>query len=326
MIKALNFLLLFAIAVCSNTQLPADKFIWGINGHPLTQVAYTDNLDEQVDLLTDLNVKSYRFDVLLDADGYAKKNDVLINIFSTLQSKGINSFPVLMLSGLKGLDNAAIYQKTLVQGANFANRYGKYLSVIEVNNEADNKMMLPGDLSGTKASDYDTEKSARIIASIKGFIDGAKRVKPNLKVSLSVSYTHYYYLQLLQDNNVNYDIIGCHWYSNMGQITRANPHNDNALEIITRFQKPIWITEFNFSKGTAKATFARQRDYIDTAIPAMLSSGRIKALFIYELLDQPELKSRYPFEADYGLVKQDFNGAYIKKDAYQTFKRITHQY
>jgi hypothetical protein len=306
---------------CSG-QISSERFVWGINGHPLTQLAYYQNIDDQIAQIKDLKLKSYRFDIPLDSNGYAKKEQLLNQLLGKLKANQITPLPVLMQSGLKGLDNTTIYQKSYIQGQNFASRYGKYLSVVEVNNEADNKMMLPGDPSGKKKSDYSTEKSQRIISAIKGFIDGLKSTNSTIKVTLSVSYIHYYYLQLLKDNNVNYDIIGCHWYSNMGPIGAAKPDGDDVLaEFKKRFNKPIWVTEFNYSKGTGKASFAKQSQYFMESIPDLISRG-VTGVFIYELYDQPALKNKDPNEANYGLVFKDDSGKYATKDAYQGFRQI----
>ncbi|TFF39833.1 glycosyl hydrolase 53 family protein [Mucilaginibacter psychrotolerans] len=319
---------LIVLCICCkcNAQIPSNPIVWGINGHPLTQLAYYNNIDEQVSQLNDLKLKSYRFDVLLDSNGYAKKEQLFVQLLTKLKVNNIAALPVLMQSGLKGLDNESIYQKSYTQGQNFATRYGKYLSVLEVNNEADNKMMLPGDPSGKTRADYNIEKSQKIIGAIKGFIDGLKSKNQNVRVTLSVSYIHYYYLQLLKDNNVNYDIIGCHWYSNMGPIGAARPKGDDVLsEFKRRFNKPVWVTEVNYSKGTGKVSFARQSQYFAECIPDLISRG-VKAVFIYELYDQPALKNKDPNEACYGLVFRDDSGNYVTKDAYQGIKQIIQNY
>lgn len=303
-------------------QSGSTKFTWGINGHPLTQSAYRNNLDEQIKYLTDLKLDSYRFDVLLGADGYPKNELAFNTLLKKLSASNISALPVLMQSGLKGLDDTAIYKASYTQGENFGRRYGKFLNIVEVNNEADNKMLLPGNLSGSTEKDYDLKKSKKIISAIKGFIDGLKANSIKLKVTLSVSYIHYYYLQLLADNLVKYDIIGCHWYSDMGDIANAKPFGDNVLTTITkRFKKPIWLTEFNHGKGTAKVGLDVQNSYIKSAIAKMLAQHIITGLFIYELFDQPNLALKYPNESSYGLISIGTNG-YNPKDAYWGFKQM----
>lgn len=327
MLKA--WLIVPCVLLCCNLQAQdtGAPFVWGINGHPLTQAAYANNWDDQFNRLKDLQLNSYRFDVLLNADGIAKKDALFNKLLNRLKTSGIKPLPVISLSGLKGLDSTAIYQTSYRQGINFGQRYGSYLSVMEVNNEVDNKIMYKGDRPGTRASDYDPEKTTRILTGMRGFIDGVKYAVSSVKFTLSVSYTHFYYLELLQRYQVNYDIIGCHWYSSMGDITNFRPPFGNILTMLTqKFKKPIWITEFNYSKGTTYATFAKQNDYITTAIPKILAQKIIGGIFIYELYDQPLIRKQYPFEACYGLLQKDYNGNTIEKGAYQGYKQVVQKY
>ena len=319
----LSVALLCFVCTIAKAQNTDKSFVWGINGHPLTQRDYSNNWDEQISALNDLKLSSYRLDVLLDPDGYAKKEQSFIKILNDLKKNNIAALPAVMQSGLNNADIDSIYQKGYKQGMNFGTRYGDYLSIVEVNNEGDNKIRLRNKPGRIKEGEYDTVKAKKFIAGIKGFIDGLKAAKPNVKVTLSVSSTHFYYLQLLKDNQVNYDIIGYHWYSNMGDIINVKPAFGNVLSYISkRFNKTIWITEFNYFKGTTSANFATQSDYITQTIKKILDQGIIKGFFIYELFDQTYLKARYPFEACYGLIYKDSMGRYIKKDAYQSYKQI----
>jgi arabinogalactan endo-1,4-beta-galactosidase len=231
--------------------------------------------------------------------------------------------PVVMQTGFDGDYPETIYQKSLLQGQNFGSRYGAFLSVIEVNNEGDNKIRLR-DGAGGRTGAYDEARSQRLMAEIKGFIEGVRKVVPAIKITLSVSFTHYYYLQLLQDNNIQYDIIGCHWYSNMGDVT--NVKQSNVLVYLSRrFNKPVWITEFNRFKGTGSVDFASQNNYITQNIQKIMAQGIVKGIFIYELFDQPALEQRDPAEAHYGLMFKNPAGQYTRKDAYQGFKQLIRQ-
>jgi len=318
---------LYLTFVSANAQKAVSNFYWGINGHPLTQAAYANNWDDQFNRINDLGLNSYRFDVLLNSSGIAKKNDLFKKLLKRLKVNNITPLTVLSLSGLKGLDSAGIYQTSFSQGVNFGKAYGNLISVVEVNNEVDNKIMYRGDRPGTKPSDYDPEKTTRILTGIKGFVDGLKNTVPAVKVTLSVSYTHFYYLTLLENYGVNYDIIGCHWYSSMGDITNFRPPFGNILAFLTKkFNKTIWLTEFNQSKGTTIASFAKQNDYITTAIPKIMAQNIVGGIFIYELYDQPLIRAQYPFEACFGLLQTNNFGEVIQKDAYQGYKGVIQKY
>ena len=327
MVRVKKILIATAILLFVSPVLKAqnrgNSFIWGVNGHPLTQPDYRNNLDEQIKAIKDLKLSSYRFDVILNQDGYAKNESAFLNVLNSLKSNAILPLPAVMQTGLGSGGPDQVYKKGFEQGKNFGSRYGDYLSVLEVNNEGDNKIRIRNKpAGGIKEGEYDTTKAQRFIAEIKGFIDGIKTVKPSIKITLSVSFTHYYYLQLLKDNNVNYDIIGCHWYSNMGDITNLKPLGNVLISMNQRFNKPIWITEINRFKGTSRVDFASQNEYITTNIKKIMAQGIVKAIYIYELFDQPSLAKRYPAEAHYGLMYKDASGNYVQKDAYQGFKKF----
>ena len=328
MLKYCLTIVMFALGVFATTAQTHAKndFTWGINGHPLTKTDYNGNLTEQINTIKDLKLSSYRFDVLLDTKGYAKNESRFSSLLKILKKNAISPLPTVMQSGFKDMDISAIYDIAYKQGSNFASTYGEYLSVIEVGNEGDNKTILSAKVDGTNASHYNIVKARRLLTATKGFIDGLKSIKPEVRVTLSFSWIHFYYLQMLKEFNVNYDIIGYHWYSNMGDITNARSYGNVLTLVSKRFNKPIWITEFNYFKGTTIVNFARQNQYITNSLQKILSQGIISGFFIYELYDQPALKRRYSTEACYGLIYKDSTGNYNKKEAYLGYKQLVEKY
>lgn len=297
------------------------SFIWGINGHPLTQHDYQSlTWQKQIDFLKDLNVKHYRFDVLLNEKGLPR-NELSFNQWLKLSSEnGIVSMPVLMFSGNNLSDSGAVYKKAFQEGAQFAKRYGEGLQVLEIGNELELYILKHGD--GTSASHYDLTKAKRLMIRLKGLADGIKSVKRSIKISFSLGWTHLYYLELLKQYNVNYDIIGYHWYSDMGFITNVRaPYGNILKKVKEQYEKTIWITEFNTHFGTRKSSFIEQDKYIDKSVQQILKQGIAQAFFIYELFDEPALVKKYPHEAFYGLIyieKERFK----KKPAYLRYKTI----
>jgi arabinogalactan endo-1,4-beta-galactosidase len=132
---------------------------------------------------------------------------------------------------------------------------------------------------------------------------------------------------MLQDSKINYDIIGYHWYSNMGDPTNARPpYGDVLKKVSNTYHKPIWITEFNYWQGSFKADFEKQNNYVVKTIKTLLSQNAISGLFIYELFDQPALRGRNAAESYYGLLYKDSTGNYVKKDLYNGYKDIITKY
>ena len=158
------------------------SFRWGINGHPLTQFDYKNTWEQQIAFLKDLKLNTYRIDVPLNPQGLPKNETAFQSILDKLNSNSITPFPVLIISGLSGLNADQVYTLCNSQGKAFGLKYGKNLPYLEVGNEEDNKIIVSG--NGTKADDYDADKASRVIAKLKGFIDGLKSVQPDVKVSL----------------------------------------------------------------------------------------------------------------------------------------------
>ncbi len=315
----------FAFFIISAKQLVAQNvvFYWGLNGHPLTQQDFNRSTwDDQIKYLKDLNVNIYRIDVLVDDDGKARKEIDFIDILNKLKDNKIKSMPTVIPLGING-SKIQQYDQSFSQGQSFCQKYGSYFDVIEVGNEEDNASIINGSVDGSKLAHYNNNKLNNIIVKLKGFIDGAKSVKPSLKVSLSLSWVHFGYLDVLDQNKINYDIIGYHWYSNMGDPINTRTQYGNVLRMVSeKYKRPIWITEFNYFQGTTKADFQKENQYFVKTISNIISQHVVQGLFVYELFDQPALRQQRPSESNYGLIYKNDTGSYSKKDIYDSYKEI----
>lgn len=319
-------LTVFMMLLLSAANQSANRVVmWGINGHPLTQKDYSySTWEDQFRYLKDLGLESYRFDVLLNSEGFVKNEKQFLELIKKLKNEGISPFPVLMQSGFNTKDTIEIYKLSYYQGRNFARRYGDDFQYIEVGNEEDNKMILSNKVDGTKKAHYDKKIASKILAELKGFIDGIKAIKPSTNISVSFSWVHFYYLELLKQRKIDYDIIGVHWYSSMGDITRVQAPYGNVLKkISTTYNKPVWITEFNYFMGTYKTDFITQNKYVTTRLHRILEQNIADRIYIYELFDQPALFKRIPKEAFSGILfKDSASNSYVKKVLYNNLKQI----
>lgn len=300
------------------------NFVWGVNGHPLTQYDYRQaTWDSQIKFLKDLRLSHYRIDIPLVKNGQARNENLFLDFMNRLVANNIVPMPVVFPREQYMVgDSISVYQSYFQQGKNFTERYGRYIDVMEVGNEWDLKLMISNSHNdGTKASHYKSQGTKERMWLLAGFIDGVKSVKASMKVSLSLTWTHWYYLDLLQQYDINYDIIGYHWYSNMGDITNVRAPYGNILQKIeAKYQKEIWITEFNTKNGT-KNDSAKKQQYISKSLKNILGQGIVKGFFIYELFDQPKFKLKYPEEADYGLLYR-LGDEYKGKSAFFSYKQI----
>lgn len=318
---------LFGLSTYIAHAQPKSKkaFVWGVNGHPFTQVTYKPSTwRDQMIYLSDLNVDYYRVDLRLTKTGLIYSDKIFFDFMDQLRSHNIKPmFALFPREDKMQGDSAVVYKEYYQQGKSFTQRYGSSLEVVEVGNEWDLKLMKRDDkLDGTKSAHYNLENGKKRLWLLKGFIDGIKSVNPTIKVSLSLTWTHWYYLELLQAYNVNYDIIGYHWYSNMGNMTKVrSPYGNFLPKIKNTYKKAIWVTEFNAHRGTKSSSFEKQNNYVQENINDLLEQGIVSGLFIYELFDQLALRPRFPSESHYGLLYSE-GGVYKKKPIYFTYKDI----
>jgi len=178
--------LLFVVVVLSfvgfqNINRPNQAIGLGINGHPVSQVAYSNsmgvNYAEQINLLQSAGAQWYRFDLAVSATAltpipiFGKKFTIptanngqnfeqLDLLLALAQAKGIQLLPVLIPNidrtdqspaGLK-----TIYNKSLSAAYNFVSRYKNSIHVWELSNEEDNNCLIsyPGAGNGDQISDY----------------------------------------------------------------------------------------------------------------------------------------------------------------------------
>lgn len=299
--------------------------VFGINGHPLTQHEYKDNWTDQLKTIRNLGLQYYRIDVPLNQDGLPDKRfDKLTALFAGDTSKLL---PILLTKAI-GSTNKEVYKNAYAQGRLFFKQYGKNFSVVEVGNEEDNALILSGKYDGTQPEHYNLEKANIEIAKLKGLVDGMRAVKPKVKVVVSLTWVHFYYLELLKQGGVQYDIIGYNWYSDMGDITNVSPPYGNVVKKVSlQYNKPVWITEFNLREGSLHNRNDEQVNYLKQSIEAIAREKFVQGFIIYELYDQPSFKVNNPGESEYGLLRRSAGKNVSEfKEAFLVYKNFIKKY
>lgn len=288
----------------------AEGFIWGINGHPLTQEAYKGNIDLQLDLIQKMGMNYYRVDVSTDTNGVVVQQAMMEELLRKAAIRNIKLLPMVYLTGWQKSSNEAdAYRRGHKIGFAFASVYSSHFHYYEMGNEEETKILKGGD--GDKTTDYNLQQFKLLAAFFKGMNEGIKAVDPTAQTIIDNSgWLHYGYFQLLREYNVPYDILGLHWYSDMGDLNNAKGRGD-ILSVVSSFQKPVWITEINRKHGSwnsdGTAAEEDQRAWMDRYMLQLHQRTQIKAFFVYELLDEPAFadkgKAAYnPSESAYGVV------------------------
>lgn len=286
----------------------AEDFAWGVNGHPLTQEAYKGNIDLQLSLIQKVGMTWYRVDVPVDTSGVVRQPALMDELLQKAKVKGISILPMVYLTGWdKSTDETDAFRRGRKIGFGFATTYASAFQYYEMGNEEECKLLKGG--NGDKASDYNLPKFSLLAAFLRGMNEGIKSADPEARTIINNSgWLHYGYFQLLKDYKVNYDILGLHWYSDMGDLNNAKGNGD-VLAIMASFGKPVWITEINRRNGSwnngSNSGESDQVNWINRYICQLNQRQYVGAFFVYELFDEPVFASTDPAESAYGIVSWD---------------------
>lgn len=305
----------------------ADDFIWGINGHTTNVPAYyaDGSLQLQIQLLKELQVTHYRTSVTLGEDGDVDywKSEIprWKETIEQCEKAGIKLLPLIIFKSADyELSTETVYKKAKKEGAGFARRYKNSVAAYAMGNEMDLKVDIDGK-DGSEIAHYNLEKLSKVIAFLKGLGAGIREEDPAAKLIVNGAGRHRFgYFEYIKQQQVDYDIIGFHWYSEMGKVATPFLSERDGLDILkymhTQFQKPIWITEINQHWGVDKHSEAHQAFWIDTFIDNLKARDYIKAFFVYELLDQPHLDDGEGYENE----RQAYFGIIDWVQPYETYR------
>lgn len=303
----------FAAPGSEPAELPAvraDSFIFGINGHPLTQAAYwfdDQTIEEQFDYLDSLRIHWYRVDMMPDANGMLTPR--IWELMQTAAHRGIDVLPVITNRPHSGQTPARAYEEAFRIGKGFALRYGRLFSHVEAGNELEGWPLWSGSRGSADGSDlahYNVDTLAVVTAWLRGLTRGIRAGAPNLRIIIdSGGWHHWAFFEALRRDTVDYDIAGYHWYSEMGDINAPVAGGKSALDHLYDLGKDIWITEIG-RRATIPDDPRDQSSWIYKYARDFYAFSRVKAFFVYELYEQHAyLADDDPsndIEALYGLI------------------------
>jgi hypothetical protein len=280
-----------------------------VNGHPVSGAYERLPIASQLDLVRHLGLASYRVD-LYGTDAI----DRFAALVDAARARGIAILPILIPDPMKAANEAAAYREGYAMAEAFARRFRGELHVWELGNEYEVAVGVTGD--GSDPSHFNDVRYAKARGAIRGMLDGVRAGDHAARRMIGAGgWCHYGFLRRLADDGVSWDITGEHWYSNEGDIEAAGcgcgvmavirACRTNVLEVLHRWGKPIWITEFNNNSPEERAGQAGAEWLVRTMRrwDAMASRYDIEAAQIYELLDVPQLNDRNA--ASFGLAFAD---------------------
>jgi hypothetical protein len=312
-----NLLAVIVACLGLHMAMAGEPFRWGINGHPVSQEGYWQvPLATQLDLVAELGAGWYRFDV--SAEGFTANTKRLDELLSESEKRKLQLLPVIFSSPgarSKTASPAQIRTNAAAFAHAIVSRYQGRITHWELSNELDAYAMIQkgetmrngkvwqwGDAEGSDPDTYHEARYQRAKAEIQGLHEGVKAADPSAQTIVNTAgWLHYGFIErLVHEDQVPFDILAWHWYSEMGDITNVQGKR-NLVEFLQRYGKPLWITEINRRDGSKDGKEKEQADYVSQIAAQLRGNAGVKACFLYELLDEPYFGPSG--ESDYGLVE-----------------------
>jgi hypothetical protein len=277
---------LAAMTASANADL-----LWGVNGHPFT--AYPGiAIGQQLDYLKDLGMKSYRVNI-----SGADSAPLLEALVKEGKARGIEILPVITPGGIDLAKDSTkdLYDKAHELAVLLGTQFKNDIRVWELGNEMENYAIIKacekrdngtqypcdwGPAGGTIGLDYYGPRWAKVSAVLKGLSDGMTEVDPGIRKAMGTAgWGHVGAFERMQEDGIKWDISVWHMYGEEPEW---------AFEKLVRYDKPIWVTEFNNLSGSQRSD-RQQAEGLRLEIARlreMQATYKIEAAHIYELLDE----------------------------------------
>lgn len=287
-----------------------DNYVWGITGHSKSRYNYSlTPLANQMQKGADLGIGYYRIgtDPVIRSDGTYDWT-YLDEVVDTAYDKGLKVYLTIYAS--LGLSPAVLEQRA----EDLASRYQGKIAYYQLGNENDLKCILGAQYDGSSPSHYDSAAYADVRDKLIALSTGIRSGDPYAKRVLNMTWKHTAFLEMLNDDGVEWEVTGLDWYSNMGSAT-------STLNKLQTYPQPeILIAEVNTRNGTYTATEQEQADYITQTASEFYydAPSKVNGYMVYELLDEP---AHAGGEGHYGLVYNTggmFGPDKLAYGAYQT--------
>lgn len=220
----------------------------------------------------------------------------------------------------------ANYQLGFKLGKEVATRFKGKVPFYQLANEATGVTIKKG-FPGYKKSDYDPQKYKVFKDWVKGLSDGVKAGDPEAKRIISANWQGTAVMEMLVEDEVEFEIIGWNWFSDMGDIfnTEFEGKSHNLPQEVTqKLKKDFWIVENNNQGGSFGKKEKEQARYISDFVKEIRKSPYVKGYFVFTLTDIAE--SINEAEGNLGLVKvkENSDGTWKfgqKKPAFGTYQK-----
>ena len=246
----------------------------------------------------------------IDWDADWELND---RILTAAAAAGVELLPILFPPAPQQDTEQAWYATARAYAQECGRRYRDKIRYYELSNEREARCMTQwpngGDRDGAAITDYDPDKYAPIRGMLRGLAEGLRETDLDCRRIIDTGgWLHFGFIDMLVRDEVPFDILAWHWYSEMGEMNRVIKSYSGEYQLLDKlasYGKPVWITEGNMRHGTMAGDEKAQQEYLTKTIGSLAKTGKIGAYVAYELFDEPSLLS-HGGEAFYGIVHCEF--------------------
>lgn len=281
-------------------------FQWGVTMRPNAIGSYTQAYwNAQIDKAKELGVNYARVNWDYNVGNTFSYTDKIIG---QLKDNGIEPYLIIEHNPRDGFSN--LYQNGYDDGNSIASYYKGKINIYQMDNEVGAQAIKDPTFSGVNEWDFDDEKYQKIKEYVRGLSDGINAADPSATKVVTISWMHTGFLDKLENDDINYDMIGIDWYDWMGNFfTRKISNSRTLFQKLKSFGKPIVFAEINSlpkeDPETGQKTVVDeeyQANFIRTHAELSWENRRwIKGFYVLELVDNILIDPKYL--EYYGLVK-----------------------
>ncbi|MFN7161032.1 MAG: S-layer homology domain-containing protein [Candidatus Gracilibacteria bacterium] len=208
--------------------------------------------------------------------------------------------------------------KNEIHAWEFQNELENYAFLQQGERDIEGKLLeVPGwHLDGSLKKHYNQTRYERVRATMRGMSRGVHDADPTAKRIIDAGWLHFGFLDRLTEDNVGFEVIAWHWYSNMeAKDDPKTPLKDETTTIVNvggtinvpqklnSYGKEVWINEGNSGYTDDAVIEENQSRYLTNTLTQLIGLyPQIKKYFIYELLNEPYLLNRIEAERKFGIV------------------------
>ena len=281
------------------------SILWGVNAHNNQYKAYNDqNTDEIIRLAADLGSTIFRINDNPTSPG---RLAYIRNVIRQCHARGMQV--MLAMDWFAGSVEEIVHRMTVI-----ARELKDEVEYFQLFNETDcwaackDKEDGGGlyditDPTGQTPGYFNPKRVPIAIEKMKAAADVWHKEAPNAKLVINIGARHYPMLEWYRDAGITWDVVGVDIYE---------PWDYHAFFRMLEEKFPtcdMMVTECNYPANNGPYKEEDQAAWLRDFILTMneYDSDRLKAVIVYELLDQPNIQptDKWEGEAHFGLVHVD---------------------